>query len=127
MKRAASALATEPEADVVLSKAFLRAAQKLGLDQKDQSRILGLSGASMSRLSRGARQIEVDSKEGELAMLVVRLFRSLDALTGGDEEKSRAWLKSVNHHLGGTPQELIQTIQGLVHVIQYLDAMRGRH
>lgn len=127
MKRATSALATEPEADLVLSKAFLRAAQKLGLDQKDQARILGLSGASMSRLSRGARQIEVDSKEGELALLVVRLFRSLDALTGGDEEKSRQWLRSVNHHLGGVPKQLMQSVQGLVHVIQYLDAMRGRH
>ena len=111
---------------VVLSKAFLRAAEKLGLAQKDQSRILGLSAASMSRLSRGERAIDVYSKEGELALLIVRMFRSLDALTGGDEVKARAWLHAKNEHLGGVPADLVGAIQGLVHVVEYLDAMRGR-
>ena len=110
---------------VVLSKAFLRAAERLGLSQKDQSEILGVSAASLSRLARGGREIDADSKEGELAVLFVRLYRSLDALTGGDEAKSRAWLDAANDHLGGTPSELIRSVQGLVQVVEYLDAMRG--
>lgn len=118
--------AARVDESAVLSKAFLRAAERLGLAQKDQARILGLSGASLSRLARGERSIDVDTKEGELALLLVRLYRSLDALTGGDEAKSRKWLDAENHHLGGKPSDLIQSIQGLVHVVEYLDALRGR-
>lgn len=118
--------AARPDAEGVLSKAFLRASEKLGLLQKDQARILGLSGASLSRLARGERSIAADTKEGELALLFVRLFRSLDALTGGDEAKARAWLHAENEHLGGVPADLIGAVQGLVHVVEYLDAMRGR-
>ena len=118
--------AEKPEERAVLSKAFLRASESLGLTQKDQAHILGLSAASLSRLARGAREVDVDGKEGELALLLVRLYRSLDALTGGDEAKNRAWLHGENHHLGGKPSELMSSIQGLVHVVEYLDAMRGR-
>ena len=115
-----------PEPGRVLSKAFLRAADKLGLAQKDQARVLGVSSASVSRLAASAREIDPEDKEGELALLFVRLFRSLDALTGGDEQKGRLWLHTENHHLGGVPAELIATVQGLVRVVEYLDAMRGR-
>lgn len=118
--------AERPDAGRVLSKAFLRAADKLDLPPKAQARILGLSPASVSRLARGEREIDVESKEGELALLLVRLFRSLDALMGGDEEKSRLWLHAPNDHLGGVPAERLGEIQGLVHVVEYLDAMRGR-
>ena len=60
------------------------------------------------------------------ALLFVRLFRSLDALVGGSAEKARLWLHAQNHHLGAPPARLIATTQGLVHVADYLDAMRGR-
>ncbi len=119
-------VAAKPEESVVLSKAFLRASERLGLAQKDQAQLLGLSAASLSRLARGERKVDVVGKEGELALLLVRLYRSLDALTGGDEAKNREWLHAENHHLGGKPSELIRSIQGLVHVVEYLDAMRGR-
>jgi len=118
--------AIQADESTVLSRAFLLASERLGLAQKDQAEILGLSAASLSRLARGGRSIDVDGKEGELALLFVRLYRSLDALTGGDEAKSRQWLRAENHHLGGIPSELIRSIQGLVHVVEYLDAMRGR-
>jgi transcriptional regulator with XRE-family HTH domain len=122
----ATRAAAKADESAVLSKAFLRASERLGLAQKDQARILGLSAASLSRLTRGERSIDADAKEGELALLLVRLYRSLDALTGGDEAKSRAWLGADNHHLGGKPSELIRSIQGLVQVVEYVDAMRGR-
>ncbi len=121
----ASAVA-KPEESAIVSKAFLRAAKRLGLTKKEQAQILGLSAASLSRLSRGERAVDLSGKEGELALLLVRLYRSLDALTGGDEEKNRAWFQADNHHLGGKPSELIHSIQGLVHVVEYLDAVRGR-
>ncbi len=118
----------EPEsagAAAVLTKAVLRAGRRLDLQQKSLALILGVSAASLSRLSQG-RSIRPETKEGELAVLFVRLFRSLDALFGGDEEASRKWFHARNEHLGGVPAELVQTVQGLVRVVEYLDAMRSR-
>jgi transcriptional regulator with XRE-family HTH domain len=108
----------------VLTRAVLRAAERLELSQRDLAAVLGVSPSTLSRLPR--RPIDPRSKEGELAVLFVRLYRSLDALLGGKTEKARSWLHADNHHLGGTPAELIRTVTGLVHVIEYLDAMRGK-
>ena len=108
----------------MLTRALLRAAERLGLSQRDLSAVLGVSPSTLSRLPR--RPVDPRSKEGELAILFVRLYRSLDALLDGDTEKARRWLHAENHHLGGTPAELVRTVEGLVHVIEYLDALRGK-
>ena len=117
--------ATRPQSAPVLAKATLAAAERLGLRQRHLAAIIGSSEASVSRLQNG-RGLDPDSKEGELALMFVRLYRSLDALIGGDDVKARAWLIAVNDHLGGVPAERIRTVEGLVDVVQYLDAMRGR-
>lgn len=109
----------------VLTKAFLRAGERLGLRGSLLAKVVGVSTASLSRLGR-SRDIDPSTKEGELALLFVRLFRSLDAMVGGSEEQARLWLEAENLALGGTPAELIQTAQGLVHAVDYLDALRGR-
>ena len=112
-------------ADTVLTRALLRAGQRLALQQKQLAPILGVSPASLSRLSQG-RCIRSDSKEGELAILFVRLFRSLDALVGGNETAGQQWFYAHNRHLDGVPAELVRTVQGLVRAVEYLDAMRGK-
>ena len=53
-------------------------------------------------------------------------FRSLDALSGGDEQTSRAWLRNENVALGGVPVALIESLSGMIHVVGYLDARRAR-
>ena len=113
------------EAGLVLGKAALRAARELGLSQADLARVLGVSPASISRLSRG-RPVDPGSKEGELALLLVRVYRSLSALLGGDASAMRAWLHAENEHLGGVPAARLVTAAGLVDVARYLDAFRGR-
>lgn len=110
---------------MVLTKATLSAAERLGIRNRQLASIIGTSEASVSRLSSG-RALDPASKEGELALMFLRLYRSLDALVGGDDAKSRTWLHAANDHLGGIPAERIRTIEGLVDVVQYLDAMRGR-
>jgi hypothetical protein len=109
----------------VLTKATLSAATRLGLRNKQLAEIIGTSEASVSRL-RSGRELDPKAKDGELALLFLRLYRSLDALVGGDDGKAREWLHAANDHLGGVPAERIRTIEGLVDVVQYLDAMRGR-
>ncbi len=109
----------------VLAKATARAADLLGLSGAALARTIGASGPTISRVLRGERPLAPSSKEGELAALVVRLYRSLDALVGNDDSKRLAWMNSHNRALGGKPKELIESVQGLVAVTSYLDGMRA--
>lgn len=120
-----TSLAAAPDPGVVLAKATRNAADRLGLRSRQLARVLGSSEASVSRL-QNQRGLDPASKEGELALLFLRLFRSLDALAGGDDQKAREWLAANNDHLGAVPVERITSVEGLVDVVQYLDAMRGR-
>ena len=118
-------LTLAPDPKAVLAKAVLHAAERLGLRATHLAAVIGISEASVSRMQHG-RGLDPDTKEGELALLFVRLYRSLDSLMGGDDAKSRAWLHAENAHLGGVPAKRLRTAEGLVDVVQYLDAMRGR-
>jgi len=113
-----------PAAEVVLTRAARRAAEILDLTQKDLAQVIGVSPATVSRLAH--RPLDPSAKEGELAVLFVRMFRSLDALVGGDVAAAREWLHHENAHLAGVPSRLIQSVTGLVDVVEYLDAMRGK-
>jgi Protein of unknown function (DUF2384) len=115
----------KPQPAAVLTKAVLRAAELLGLSSAALARILGVSEASVSRLVSGARQVDPQSKEGELALLLVRVYRSLDALVGTDAAQRKAWMDGANRALNGRPIELIERAEGLVTVVSYLDAMRA--
>jgi transcriptional regulator with XRE-family HTH domain len=119
-------LISQPDAAATLTKAVLRVAERFGLSQRELAAVLGLSEASASRLAAGKRHMDVHGKEGEFGLYLVRIARSLDALVGGDREQARQWLDADNHHLASPPRALLATIGGLVHVAEYLDAMRGR-
>jgi uncharacterized protein (DUF2384 family) len=110
----------------VLSRAVVRAARLLALSQRDIAAILGVSEATTSRLYAGKYLLAPErSKEWELARLFVRFYRALDALWG-HEASAHAWLTSPNLALGAAPIELLGSIEGLVRVVSYLDAARGR-
>jgi len=110
----------------VLSRATVRAARLLGLSQRALGGMLGISDATASRLCAGKYVLSRErAKEWELAVLFVRLFRSLDALWGHGEA-ARAWLASENTALAAAPAALIGTVAGLVRVVTYLDNARGR-
>jgi len=115
----------EPEPAAVLSTAVVRAAQLLDLSQAELARTLGVSRASISRLHAGRYRIDRAGKQWEMALLVVRLFRSLAAIVGTGPELAE-WLRSPNEALGGAPIELIASAEGLVRTVDYLDAARAR-
>lgn len=110
---------------MVLTKATLRAAERLGLSGRQLGDVLGLSEATISRMRSGSTPMAENSKPYQLAALLVRCFRSLDAITGGDERVARSWLTAHNSALGGRPIDRIRTPQGLVDVATYLDARRA--
>lgn len=124
MHRNPALTATASEGSVA-TKAVVRAAERLKLSNRALGKIIGLSEASVSRMGKGAFMLRRGDKNFELGLLFVRLFRSLDAIMGGDESAARSWLRSDNAALDATPLELIQTVAGLVTALAYLDARRA--
>ena len=108
----------------VLTKAALRAAARLGVSQRELGAIIGVSPAAVSRASHDGSLPEAP-KVVELAILFVRVFRSLDAIVGGDEATARAWMRNPNTALGGAPLEAMKTVTGLIGTLAYLDARRA--
>ena len=109
----------------VVTKATLNAASKLRITNKLLANIIGVSEATVSRMYSGRYLLQPEQKSFELAVLFVRLYRSLDAIVGGDDAVASTWLKSRNTALDGEPIAFIQTVPGLMNVIQYLDARRA--
>lgn len=114
-----------PDTAAVVTKAALRAAERLGLRSNALAKIIGVSDPTLSRMKKGTYTLEQGQKPYELALLFVRLFRSLDAIVDGDDDVAAAWLTNDNSALGDAPAALIQSVAGLTTVIAYLDARRA--
>jgi uncharacterized protein (DUF2384 family) len=88
--------------------------------------ILGVSSATVSRIYSEAYHFSPSKKEWDFAVLLVRLFRSLDSIVGGAADDAKKWLASENTAFAGKkPIDLIETTEGLVRVVSYLDACRA--
>ena len=121
-----TALVKQPvEQKVVLAKALLNAADQLGLKQSQLAAILGVHRTAISRL-KSKPELEPSTKQGELALLLIRVSRDLYALTNGDEEWMRHFLNSPNRVTGGVPIVQMERIQGLVSVLNLIDGLRGK-
>lgn len=105
----------------LLAYAVLEAGAALGLNKQDVGEVIG-----KDRTSIGRSGIIPDSKPGELALILVRIYRSLFSLVGGDSAHVQQWMRSSNKGTGGVPREQIREVAGLVRVLQYTDAMRGK-
>jgi hypothetical protein len=116
---------SRPSEAGVVTRATVRAADRLGLKSNVLARILGLSEPSISRMRRGEYVLEPGDKDFELAVLFVRFYRSLDAIVGGSDSVAADWIRNKNTALGATPLELIQSVAGLANVIEYLDSRRA--
>lgn len=114
-----------PDADAVLAKAVLKAAAQLGLRQADLAAVLGVHRTAVSRLKQNP-SLDPSSKQGELALLLIRIARALYALTGGDPDWMQHFMHSHNTATGGIPARQIESVQGLVTVLQFVDAVRGQ-
>jgi len=112
---------SQPRAADVLTRALVKAGKELGLTQVDVAAVVGRDRTALSRSA-----IEPATKSGELALLLIRAYRALYVLVGGEPQQMKHWMHTSNLHLGGVPSDLIRTVPGLVRVVEYLDAIRGR-
>lgn len=115
-----------PDDERVLTVAVSRAADLWDLTNANLGRVIGVSGPTASRLRSGQKSLLRGTKPFELSQYFVRLFRSLDALTGSDDKSAISWLRAENVDLGGRPLDLIQTVKGLTEVSNYVDDFRAR-
>jgi hypothetical protein len=76
-------------------------------------------------MAKGEKAFELGSKSAELATLLVRVYRSVDALVGNNDAQRRAWMGSFNRAFNEPPKDAIQKVDGLVGVVSYLDGARA--
>lgn len=126
MVQAKSVASGKPDSAQVLTEAVLNAGLGLGLNQAELARVIGISAASVSRMKKAKLMLDPERKEWQLAALVIRLYRGLDAIAASDEHVVRAWMNNENLALGAIPKELIHDVSGLVRTVEYLDAYRAR-
>ena len=115
---------TRPDKATVLTKALLRASSRLGVTDKALAKTIGVSVSTVSRMRAGRSVLRAGHKSFELAVLFLRLHQSLDAMVGGDDAAAGCWLRGRNTRLDAEPRALLQTVSGLMNVLQYLEARR---
>jgi len=111
----------------VLTKALGEVARRLHIGPTEMGAIIGVSQATASRILKGQYQLRESAKEWELSAHLVRLYRSLFAMVGGDDVLAQSWLRSGNRAFADqAPIKLLPRVDGLIHVVEYLDAHRSR-
>lgn len=101
----------------LLAKAVLNTAKKLSLDIDQLTRVLGIDNTPTLQLTA----LDPDSKQGERAIIWIRIFRLLYELNGGDMQWIRLYMNSQNHLTGGIPLQQIQQENGLIKVLESLE------
>ena len=109
----------------LVASAVAKAASALGLKRAELAATIGVSEPTLSRLKKGQYGVP-EGKPMELSLLLIRIYRALYAIVGGDPASMQHWLKTPNRHFGErSPLQLIQRVDGIAQVALYLDAMRG--
>ena len=109
----------------VLATAINNLKVNINITNQDLSDILGPHRNTITRQLQSG-ELEPKSKQGQLALLLIRAYRSLFTLNGGNKKAMIHWLKTDNYHIQGIPLEAMKDVGGLVRVVNYLDAMRGK-
>ena len=105
-----------------MSKAVINTATYLGINRAKLAHILGVSASTVAKLYTNDYILSPAKREWNSAVLLVRLFRSLDSIIGGVSDDASKWLVSENKAFGGEkPIDLLESTEGLLRVVTYLD------
>ncbi|KZX75884.1 hypothetical protein A3715_14050 [Oleiphilus sp. HI0009] len=111
--------------NAVLGEALKNAIDLYGLKRRDVEEILGVSKSQLKIMQDSG--IDPSSNAGQLSAYFIRVIRGISAMTGEDESIAHQWLTTENYAFSGlTPIERMKSIDGLISVLQYCDAFRGK-
>ena len=110
----------------ILSEALINAQNNLELSQKEIADIIHSNPPKICRLAKGG-ELDPKSPEGIFALHFLRIYRNLSVILANDDAQSKEWLKNYNHYFQESPINLLKgrSIQEMIEVLNYLDAMRG--
>ena len=109
----------------VLTHSALRTGALLGLSHAKLARALGLDQSTVSAMADGSQELQSDFPSGQLALTLIKIYQSLTANVGGDEQACKQWVCSHNTGLAGTPALLMQSEDGMNAVLAYLQSMEA--
>src|SRR6185437_11984627 len=89
---------SKPSESYVLAVALNNLKEILNLSNNEISEIIGVHRNTLQRSLKN-KDIEVKSKEGECSLLLIRIYRSLFALNGGNVDAMKHWLRTNNRHI----------------------------
>ena len=110
---------------MVLAEAVLKTADLIGLSNTQLAAVRCLDLASMNQIEFSA-VLEPASAHGETGLLLIRLYQSLSALTGGDSEWIDYFMNTFNTATDGIPIQQIQNRKGLEKVLMVVEALNNR-
>ncbi len=112
----------EPAPATVLANALLNAGDELGLSHSELASVLGLHRTAISRMKH-RQHINPDSKQGELALMLIRIYHALYHLTNNNLRLMHHFMRTPNSLTGQTPADQIQNINGLITVMFCVESM----
>jgi hypothetical protein len=105
----------------VLTRATLRAAEMLGLDNLELARTIGMAVDQVDLLRSAELLIQPVSSAGQRSLLIIRLQVALAALLGEDQIAGTQWLRTNNKAIGGIPLDTMSLEAGLTRVVAQLE------
>jgi uncharacterized protein (DUF2384 family) len=101
---------------------FLNMARFYHWTGKELSLLTGLSESTISRVNQGKRYLLPNSKEGEIVLLLLRIFQCLNVVVGNQHQKALTWLHAKNQAFNyQRPIDCMKNIVGLVNVFHFLE------
>ena len=76
-------------------------------------------------MEHGLAELQGDTPSGQRALTLIKIYQSLTANVGGDEQACKQWVCSHNTGLAGTPALLMQSEEGINAVLAYLQSMEA--
>lgn len=104
----------------VLAKAFQNSAERLGMTLGQMATTLRISPGELTVNEFG---IDPYSEQGKRALSLVRISIALEMLNGGDVEMIHHFMHNKNLLTGGIPVEQVQHPEGLVQVLEFVEAI----
>lgn len=109
----------------LLAKTSWKAAQQLGLKPEQFVRILHLECVDMV-LSDSSLMLDPNSKQGEIALILIRIYKALYHLNGGDIKWMHHFLNSPNLLTGEIPIEQLESMSGLLSVLNTVESLQHK-